>query len=134
MWCDYQPHPFRFVWAFLIAGLVRTHTSLRVPVGSVRLLRLMAELGAADFIGFHIFTAVAARELYSCSGVVSAWLLSVGVAYPLRALVAQRAVRFLERPWERLLLDGRRDHVLRTARVQRRCAAGIAGAGAQFGS
>ncbi len=33
MLCDYQPHPLHFVWAFLVGGLIRTHTSLRTSLG-----------------------------------------------------------------------------------------------------
>ena len=39
MLCDYQPHPLHFVWAFLVGGLIRTHTSLRTSLGGRRSLR-----------------------------------------------------------------------------------------------
>ena len=52
MLCDYQPHPLRFVWAFLVAGLIRTHTSLRGHLGGLQVLRLIFELAVADLFSF----------------------------------------------------------------------------------
>ena len=92
MLCDWQPHPLYFTWSFLIAGLLRTHTSLESAVHARALRwRHLAELALADAVCFHVFAALAARSLTTVTGVVNAWLLSLVVGYPLRAWAARRA-------------------------------------------
>ena len=91
MLCDYQPHPLRFVWAFLVAGLIRTHTSLRGHLGGLQVLRLIFELAVADLFSFCVFVSAASSSLPSAASLVGAWLVSLIVAYPLRTIVAQRA-------------------------------------------
>ena len=96
MLCDYQPHPLKFVWAFLVAGLIRTLAQMR---GRAR-FQWLFELALADFIGFQLFGTMvgggvlgAPSSLPTVAGVVGAWLLSLAATYPLRAFVAQRASR-----------------------------------------
>ena len=86
--CDYQPHPLYFVWAFLVAGLIRTWTSQRARLGGGW---LVVELLAADLFGYRVFTAAVASSLPTIGGIVGAWLLSLAAVYPVRLLIAQRA-------------------------------------------
>jgi hypothetical protein len=86
--CDYQPHPLRFVWSFLIAGLIRT---LAWPHASRRHLVWVAELAIVDIVSFYVFVASVSPMISSASGIVGAWVLNLFISYPLRALVAARA-------------------------------------------
>ena len=109
MWCDYQPRPLYFVWSFLIAGLIRFRTTVRAAVTPrTPILRHIAEFALVDIIAFRIFAAAAATSLTTVSGVVGAWLISLAIAHPLRALVAQRAAAITTTPhspisyWQRV--------------------------------
>ena len=57
MLCDYQPHPVRFVWSFLLAGLLRGYSdALALGLGR-RYLELCALGLAVDAAGFRLFVS-----------------------------------------------------------------------------
>ena len=91
--CDYQPHPLRFVWTFLAAGLVRSHTHA-VCSGRSRLwLRFFAGSAAADLLSFGVFENAVAPALLDVSSVVRAWLLCLACGFCIRSVVAQQCSR-----------------------------------------
>jgi hypothetical protein len=93
MLCDYQPHPLGFVWCFLLAGLVRSHTSAVRSGRSSRLWwNLCASSALVDFISYHLFLHAAEPELHSVQGVAYAWLLSFVSCFLLRVLAVCRCL------------------------------------------
>ena len=92
---SYQPHPLHFLWAFLVAGLLRNHTSLRGSVGSKLSLQLIAGGAAADLFGYWIFVQLASLYLDSPRGLALAWLISTALCYHLRYMAAKFSASFL---------------------------------------
>jgi len=91
--CDKQPHPLHFVWAFLLAGLVRSLTSSACE-GSRDAwlwLQLCAASGAVDLLSYNLFVLLAANALHSVHGLAFAWLVCFACTYPLRLLAARCA-------------------------------------------
>ena len=89
--CDKQPHPLHFVWAFLLAGLVRSLTSSACE-GSRDAwlwLQLCAASGAVDLLSYNLFVLLAANALHSVHGLAFAWLVCFACTYPLRLLAAR---------------------------------------------
>ena len=76
--CSLQPHPLRFVWSFLVAGLIRCGTSLALASrnhhGAAReVFKLVAEVSLADLVSFHMYAAAVTSGLSTVGGVVFAW-------------------------------------------------------------
>ena len=86
MLCDYQPHPVRFVWSFLLAGLLRGYSdALTLGLGR-RYLELCALGLAVDAAGFRLFLSCFAWWGWQSIGrTVGAWLLSLLVCALARA-------------------------------------------------
>ena len=86
MLCDYQPHPVRFVWSFLFAGLLRGYSdALALGLGR-RYLELCALGLAVDAAGFRLFLSCFAWWGWQSIGrTVAAWLLSLLVCALARA-------------------------------------------------
>ena len=86
MLCDYQPHPVRFVWSFLLAGLLRGYSdALALGLGR-RYLELCALGLAVDAAGFRLFLSCFAWWGWQSIGrTVAAWLLSLLVCALARA-------------------------------------------------
>ena len=86
MLCDYQPHPVRFVWSFLFAGLLRGYSdALTIGLGR-RYLELCALGLAVDAAGFRLFLSCFAWWGWQSIGrTVAAWLLSLLVCALARA-------------------------------------------------
>ena len=92
--CAHQPHPLYFVWFILIAGLIRSRTSLAQSLTArCILLWHTVDLVVADTVSFSTFavTVSAGNSLNHVSGIVNAWLISQIASYPLRAWAAWRA-------------------------------------------
>ena len=90
--CDYQPHPLKFVWAFLLAGLLRTYREALVSSRGRRCLELCGLSLAADFVGYKLFVSFYGWWGWqSIVRTVAAWLISLTVSTGMREMVAQAA-------------------------------------------
>ena len=89
--CDYQPHPLRFVWSFLAAGLVQSYIGV-VAAGRINVWRRLVLLAAAaDLLSYCIFVHMVAPTLVDVTGVLLSWLLCVVLSFPIRVVAAQQA-------------------------------------------
>ena len=98
MLCDYQPHPVRFVWSFLFAGLLRGYSdALTIGLGR-RYLKLCALGLTVDAAGFRLFLSCFAWWGWqSIARTVAAWLLSLLICTLLRIGVARATTRHFGR-------------------------------------
>ena len=107
--CAAQPHPLRFVWAFLSAGLLRAHRDAAADGRELRSAQRAGLALAADWLSCRAFSAAFARAPPSARGAVLAWLATlVLVALPVRTAAAALLWRWLPpetapRPRPRLL-------------------------------
>ena len=107
--CAAQPHPLRFVWAFLLAGLLRAHRDAAADGRELRSAQRAGLALAADWLSCRAFSAAFARAPPTARGAVLAWLATlILVALPVRTAAAALLWRWLPpetapRPRPRLL-------------------------------
>ena len=89
MLCDYQPHPLKFVWAYLLAGVIRWCSSQHTAVGWTRLFRILSSCALADLVSYCVFVVAASHSLVSIDGVVASWLICFAVSHPFRIVIAR---------------------------------------------
>ena len=86
-WCDLTPDPLYIALAFLLSGLVQTHSDACAVGDGAQMLRLCACSLCADCVSYSLFS-FGIRDSPDASGALGAGVLSVLIAMPIRGAAA----------------------------------------------